>query len=64
MNKHSLRDAINAKCKDCIYDPLSGQGAWREQVTACTATGCPLYPVRPKSKARRAIPSLQEEDNE
>ena len=60
MNKHSLRDAINAKCKDCIYDPLSGLGAWREQVTACTATECPLYPVRPRSKARRPFPSLQE----
>jgi hypothetical protein len=33
----SLRQAINAKCKDCIYDPLSGLGTWREQVARCTA---------------------------
>lgn len=39
----SLRTAINAKCKDCIYDRLAG-GTWRRQVEACTATTCPLYP--------------------
>ena len=26
----SLRNAINAKCRDCIYDPLCGGGTWRE----------------------------------
>ena len=62
MTKHSLREAINAKCKDCIYDPLSGQGAWREQVAACTATDCPLYHVRPTTTARRVLPSLQRDD--
>jgi hypothetical protein len=45
----SLRAAINAKCKDCIYDPLSGLGNWRQQVGACTAKTCPLWPVRPLS---------------
>jgi hypothetical protein len=45
----SLRKAINAKCKDCIYDPLSGLGHWRQQVEACTAKSCPLWPVRPLS---------------
>ena len=60
MQKRSLRDAINAKGKDCIYDPLSGLGAWREQVAGCTATDCPLYPVRPTTTARRVIASLQE----
>jgi hypothetical protein len=45
----SLRAAINAKCKDCIYDPLSGLGNWRQQVTGCTAKTCPLWPVRPLS---------------
>ena len=47
----SLRKAINEKCKDCIYDKL-GEGNWRQQVTACTCTTCPLYPVRPQSKQR------------
>ena len=50
----SLRGAINAKCKDCIYDPLSGLGAWREQVEGCTSYNCPLYPYRPTSKRRSA----------
>ena len=45
----SLRAAINAKCKECIYDPVSGKGTWRQQVEACTAPSCPLYPVRPTS---------------
>lgn len=47
----SLRAAINAKCKDCIYDPLSGLGNWRQQVTACTIKTCSLWPVRPLSSA-------------
>lgn len=48
-----MRAAINAKCKDCIYDPLSGQGNWRQQVTACTATDCSLWPLRPISKPKK-----------
>jgi hypothetical protein len=29
----TLRQAINAKCKECIYDPYPGGcGTWREQV--------------------------------
>lgn len=47
----SLRKAINAKCRECIYCPDSGNGTWRQQVAACTSTGCPLYPVRPKPTA-------------
>ena len=43
----SLRAAVDAKCKDCIYDPRSGGGTWREQVAQCTVTRCALWPVRP-----------------
>jgi hypothetical protein len=50
----SLRAAINAKCKDCIYDPLSGLGHWRQQVTLCAIKTCPLWPVRPTSSAKGA----------
>ena len=49
---HSLRKAINAKCKECIYDERGGGGNWRQQVMACTSQTCPLHPVRPKSKPR------------
>lgn len=37
---------VGAKCRDCIYHPSNG-GTWREQVTLCTATGCPLWIGRP-----------------
>jgi len=50
----SLRAAINAKCKECIYDPIAGRGTWRQQVEACTSYACPLYPVRPTSKGAQA----------
>jgi hypothetical protein len=43
----SLRKAIDAKCKDCIYDPLCGGGTWREQVAQCSSVSCPLWVVRP-----------------
>ena len=42
-----LRAAIDDKCRDCIYDPLSGGGTWREQVAQCSCPDCPLWPVRP-----------------
>ena len=45
--KVSLRAHINAKCRDCIYDPKSGAGTWREQVAQCSVISCPLWPVRP-----------------
>ncbi|MCU0767569.1 MAG: hypothetical protein MUE39_09370 [Gammaproteobacteria bacterium] len=45
----SLRAAINRKCRECIYDAKSGAGTWRQQIEACTATTCPLWPVRPKA---------------
>ena len=47
----SLRSAINAFCKYCIYDPKwVGGGNWRQQVEKCPSTDCPLYECRPTSK--------------
>ena len=43
----SLRNAINAMCKYCIYDPYD-KGTWREQTGKCTSKKCPLFDVRPK----------------
>lgn len=48
----SLRKAIDAKCKDCIYDNCTS-GTWRQQVESCTITDCPLYNVRPRSKGEK-----------
>ena len=47
----SMRKAINAMCKGCIFDPVAG-GQWRQQVEACTSPECPLFELRPRSKAR------------
>jgi len=55
----SLRAAINAKCKDCIYDPKSGLGNWRQQVQSCQITGCPLWPVRPTSSGSKTDPDSE-----
>lgn len=51
---HSLRKAINAKCKDCCYDPAD-KGTWRQQVTACRVMSCPLHRVRPQSTVKRKV---------
>ena len=48
MTRPSLRDAIDAKCKSCIYDPKA-RGNWREQVQECSSANCSLRPVRPIS---------------
>ena len=50
----SLRGAIDAKCRDCIYDELE-PGSWRRQVAACTVTACPLHPVRPITYSTRPL---------
>lgn len=55
MKKLTVRQAVNAKCKECIYDPIGGFGNWRQQVGACTSYSCPLYEHRPVSKPRPRI---------
>jgi len=46
----SLRKAINAKCSDCIYD-VHAAGTKLQQVTLCSVFDCPLWSVRPTTKA-------------
>jgi len=46
----SLRNAINLKCKDCIYDPELPFG-WRQQVSQCELSDCSLWPYRPMSRS-------------
>ena len=50
-SKPGLRGKLNAKCAECIYDPL-GDGTWRQQVAACTNRSCPLWTVRPIPEQR------------
>lgn len=50
----SLRAAVNATCKKCIYDELGGQGTWLNQVANCTSFSCPLYSVRPTPRISTA----------
>lgn len=48
----SLRAAINAKCKSCVYDKAA-LGTWRQQVQLCSCVkSCALWPHRPVSGAR------------
>lgn len=49
----SMRALINAKCKQCIYDPAS-EGNWRQQVQACTVKACPLWEIRAKSASEKS----------
>lgn len=53
QKRPSMRAAINAFCRECIVDPHPGNGTWRQQVQDCTATHCPLYPLRPVTGERR-----------
>lgn len=40
---NSLRLAVNAMCFSC----MGKDAGWRADVRGCSATGCPLYPIRP-----------------
>lgn len=62
MSAPSLRKAIDAKCREC---GACGVGAnWREHITCCPVTDCPLWHVRPLSKrmpswlTRRSVETL------
>lgn len=46
-SKPGHKGKIDAKCVECIYDPLD-VGTWRQQVARCTSKTCPLYNSRPK----------------
>jgi hypothetical protein len=57
--------AVEQKCAECIYDPGSGGGTWREQVMACSDSSCPLYHIRPLPEGEKhaenpLIPNLVE----
>lgn len=47
----SLRAAIDAKCRDCIFDEHA-PGRWRQQVSACACTKCALWPHRTHRRQR------------
>jgi hypothetical protein len=61
--KRSMRVAINAMCRACIYDPAAGFGTWRQQVQVCTSLDCPLWEFRPVSSeplpdsSKKALPT-------
>lgn len=46
MSGPSLRNAIDAKCRDCGGQE-GGDRFWRLHVSACPVTACPLWRVRP-----------------
>ena len=46
MRNMTRQKAIDAKCVECIFDPLE-DGTWRQQVKACDIESCALHPYRP-----------------
>ncbi len=57
--KFSLRQAINSKCRSCVFDDAN-VGSWLVQVTLCSCKSCPLYEVRPVTKSPIAEGTLKE----
>jgi hypothetical protein len=54
VHERTRKGAIDAMCKYCIYDEAAGNGTWRQQTQACTATTCPLYEWRPMSTGAKS----------
>ncbi len=54
----SLRKAVNAKCRECTYDPLD-VGTAAQQIAVCTDSDCPLHPVRPITTKRLPVSLLE-----
>ena len=51
----SLRGAINAMCRQCIYDP-NAAGSAAVQVECCTAYDCALWDVRSIRPEHHRVP--------
>ena len=49
--RKSFRAAINEKCFSCVYDSAAA-GTRRVQTTLCTCFDCPLWELRPTTKAQ------------
>lgn len=56
MSGQSLRNAIDAKCRDC-GGLDGGDRYWRLHTSACAVVACPLWQVRPLA-TRNAPPWL------
>ena len=54
----TLRKAINAKCRQCTYDP-SDVGTAAQQIAACTSRDCALHPVRPITTKQLPVSLLE-----
>ena len=54
----SLRKAVNAKCRQCTYDPFDA-GTAAQQIAVCIDSDCPLHPVRPLTTTRLPISLLE-----
>ena len=54
----SLRKAVNAKCRQCTYDPLDA-GTAAQQISVCIDSDCPLHSVRPITTKRLPISLLE-----
>ena len=62
--KLTRQQAINANCKECIYDQ-EAKGNWKQQVTVCTMRNCKLYDYRPISRPKKGyVPKDARTDSE
>ena len=59
----SLRAAIDKYCKQCSYDETDA-GTWRQQVTLCPSSECPLYRVRPLSEDSNTLLDAPRSDHQ
>jgi len=61
MRNMTRQEAIDAKCVECIFDPLE-DGTWRQQVKACDIESCALHPYRPMPYKPRRQPVQADSD--
>ena len=59
IERRSLRGAINAMCRACIYDKRA-PGTAAVQIALCAAKSCPLHAVRPLTATVIPLQVLEE----
>ena len=61
INLNTPKNRIAAFCIECIVDE-DFHRHWRRQVTDCSSTKCPLWPLRPQSSTRCDLAAANDAD--
>lgn len=58
VDTKGMKGKVTAMCISCKYDPHA-RGTFRQQISACKYTACPLYDVRPTTTNNTGVAKVE-----